>query len=82
MIDHSDHLNSNDDGYVEIGLGGIIITFYIVSSYENTFWFEIYFECNGKMFFQFSNLESNSIGYDLHSMSFNSIQLNTNSIEF
>jgi hypothetical protein len=35
MFGHSDHLNSNDDGYIKIGLGGITITFYIVSSYQN-----------------------------------------------
>jgi hypothetical protein len=82
MFGHSDHLNSNDDGYIKIGLGGITITFYIVSSYQNKFPLGIHFECNGKVSFQFSNLESNSIGYDFHSMCFNSIQLNMNSIEY
>jgi len=55
-------VNSNDDGYIEIGLGGPTIGPYTISFYQIRFWFEICFKWKGKVpFFVFLKFSFHTI---------------------
>jgi hypothetical protein len=45
-------INFSDDSYIEISLGGTIIGYYIILSYQNNFLFGISLKWNGMVSFQ------------------------------
>ncbi len=83
-------INLSEDSYIEIGLGGTIIGYYIILSYQNNFLFGICLKWNGMVSFQrffFNTIVINdglknekifNTFINLHSLSFH---LNLNSIQ-
>jgi hypothetical protein len=45
-------INFSDDSYIEIGLGGTTIGYYIILPYQNNFLFGISLKWNGMVSFQ------------------------------
>ncbi len=83
-------INFSDDSYIEIGLGGTIIGYYIILSYQNKILFGICLKWNGMVSFQRFFFQHHSLNdglknekifntfINLHPLSF---QLNLNSIQ-